>query len=108
MKKPAKLLTAVAAGLVLSSGAYAQEAAPVETGNLGAAVVSTSQAGAGVFGAMGTTGAALVTAVGLSVAFAVVSDEVRGGTSELVIPPVETPPRIPPENIPHNHGVPSS
>ena len=54
MKNTTKLLSALAAGLVLSTGAYAQEAAPVS--NLGPAVVGASQSENGLFGSLGTTG----------------------------------------------------
>ena len=65
MKNPAKLLAAVAAGLVLTTGAYAQEVAPAS--NLGPAVVSSSQSENGLFGGLGATGAAALT-VGIMVA----------------------------------------
>ena len=72
MKTTTKLLSALAAGLVLSTGAVAQEAAPVS--NLGPAVVGASQSEGGLFGGLGATGMAIAT-VGIMVAtFAIASN----------------------------------
>ena len=97
MKNPAKLLAAVAAGLVLTTGAYAQEAAPAS--NLGPAVVSSSQSEGGLFGGMGATAAAALT-VGIMVATFSIASNAWEDDPEAPEDPV-TPPPPPPHEAHH-------
>lgn len=91
MKNTTKLLSALAAGLVLSTGAYASEAAPAS--NLGPAVVGASQSEGGLLGGLGATGMAALT-VGVMVAtFAIASNAWEEDTAE---DPVDPPPPSPP------------
>ena len=98
MKNPAKLLAAVAAGLVLTTGAYAQEVAPAS--NLGPAVVSSSQSENGLFGGLGATGAAALT-VGIMVATFSIASNAWEDDPEAPADPVDPPPP-PPPHTPHH------
>ena len=96
MKNPAKLLAAVAAGLVLTTGAYAQEAAPAS--NLGPAVGSSRPAAGGRFGGLGATAAALT--VGIMVATFSIASNAWEDDPEAPEDPV-TPPPPPPHEAHH-------
>jgi hypothetical protein len=90
MKNTTKLLSAIAAGLVLSTGAYAQEAAPVS--NLGPAVVGASQSEDGLFGSMGANGMALATVGIMAGTFFIAANAWED--EEAPAPDVEEPPPV--------------
>ena len=91
MKNTTKLLSAIAAGLVLSTGAYAQEAAPVS--NLGPAVVGASQSENGLFGSMGASGMAIAT-VGIMAGTFFIAANAWEDEEAPAAPPVQPPPPV--------------
>lgn len=93
MKNTTKLLSAIAAGLVLSTGAYAQEAAPVS--NLGPAVVGASQSNDGLFGSMGANGIAIATTAVMVGTFFIAANAWED--DEVIVVP-----EPPPEPSPHH------